>query len=162
MIGEALLAIKALDSAYSLVKNSIDRGKEVSDMAGEISKFMNAKANVEKEIKKAHAEGKSDLLEGSALEEAITLDAQEQRMERMMAKIAEHYRVKGQTHRWGKIKQNAAKIQAQRDKDAQARLKAAGEQDALVKDIFTVLAVVMVGMLVAGIVLYLVINAGAE
>ena len=77
MIGEALLAIKALDSAYSLVKNSIDRGKEVSDMAGEISKFMNAKANVEKEIKKAHAEGKSDLLEGSALEEAITLDAQE-------------------------------------------------------------------------------------
>ena len=79
-----------------------------------------------------------------------------------MAKIAEHYRVKGQTHRWGKIKQNAAKIQAQRDKDAQARLKAAGEQDALVKDIFTVLAVVMVGMLVAGIVLYLVINAGAE
>ena len=162
MIGEALLAIKALDSAYSLVKNSIDRGKEVSDMSGEISKFMNAKANVEKEIKKAHAEGKSDLLEGSALEEAITLDAQEQRMERMMAKIAEHYRVKGQTHRWGKIKQNAAKIQAQRDKDAQPRLKAAGEQDALVKDIFTVLAVVVVGMLVAGIVLYLVINAGAE
>ena len=39
MIGEALLAIKALDSAFVMVQGAIAKKKEVEDMAGEVGRF---------------------------------------------------------------------------------------------------------------------------
>ena len=39
MIGEALLAIKALDSAFVVVQSAIAKKKEVEDMAGEVGRF---------------------------------------------------------------------------------------------------------------------------
>ena len=77
MIGEVLLAIKALDSAFVVVQSAIAKKKEVEDMAGEVGRFFTAKKKVEEEMAKAEAAGTEDLLVGSALEEAITLDQQE-------------------------------------------------------------------------------------
>ena len=50
MIGEALLAIKALDSAFVVVQSAIAKKKEVEDMAGEVGRFFTAK----KESRRAH------------------------------------------------------------------------------------------------------------
>ena len=43
MIGEAMLAIKALDSAFVLVQGAIAKKKDVEDMASEVGKFFTAK-----------------------------------------------------------------------------------------------------------------------
>ena len=51
------------------------------------------------------------------MEEAITIDQQEERIEKMMDKIRDHYSRKGQTHRWVKIKAEAAKIEKKRAVD---------------------------------------------
>ena len=91
MIGEALLAIKALDSAFVVVQGAIAKKKEVEDMAGEIGQFFTAKKKVEEQMQKARQAGNDDLLVGSALEEAITIDQQEERIEKMMEKIRDHY-----------------------------------------------------------------------
>ncbi len=50
MIGEALLAIKALDSAFVVVQTAIAKKKEVEDMAGEVGRFFTAKKKVEEHI----------------------------------------------------------------------------------------------------------------
>ena len=97
MIGEAMLAIKALDSAFVLVQGAIAKKKDVEDMALEVGKFFTAKKQVEKHIKSARDAGNDDLMVGSALEEAITIDQQEERIEKMMKKIGDHYSRKGQT-----------------------------------------------------------------
>ena len=43
MIGEAILANKALDSAFVVVQSAIAKKKEVEDMAGEVGRFFTAK-----------------------------------------------------------------------------------------------------------------------
>ena len=51
MIGEIAIAIKALDSAFVVVKTAIAKKKEVEDMAGEVGKFFTAKKKVEEHKK---------------------------------------------------------------------------------------------------------------
>ena len=51
MIGEAILAIKALDSAFVVVQSAIAKKKEVEDMAGEVGRFFTAKKKVEEQEK---------------------------------------------------------------------------------------------------------------
>ena len=53
MIGEVLLAIKALDSAFVVVQTAIAKKKEVEDMAGEVGRFFTAKKKVEEQMQKA-------------------------------------------------------------------------------------------------------------
>ena len=57
MIGEAILAIKALDSAFVVVQSAIAKKKEVEDMAGEVGRFFTAKKKVEEHIEKARKAG---------------------------------------------------------------------------------------------------------
>tara|TARA_Y100000817_G_scaffold77771_1_gene59836 strand:- start:2405 stop:2905 length:501 start_codon:yes stop_codon:yes gene_type:complete len=153
MIGEALLAIKALDSAFVVVKTAIAKKKEVEDMASEVGKFFTAKRQVEEHIAKARNAGNEDLLVGSALEEAITIDQQEERIEKMMEKIRDHYMRKGQTHRWGKIKAEAAKIEKKREikrkANAAARVAAKKEEQILIEQ----LAKLVLGLVVTVIVI---------
>ena len=153
MIGEALLAIKALDSAFVVVKTAIAKKKEVEDMASEVGKFFTAKRQVEEHIAKARNAGNEDLLVGSALEEAITIDQQEERIEKMMEKIRDHYMRKGQTHRWGKIKAEAAKIEKKREikrkANAAARVAAKNEEQILIEQ----LAKLVLGLVVTVIVI---------
>lgn len=162
MIGEIALAIKALDSAFVLCQNAIAKKKEIDDMAGEVGKFFTAKKRVEDAMSQAEASGKEDLLVGSALEEAITLDQQKERMEKMMRKLGDYYSFKGQTHRWVKIKADAIKIQKKRDLKARQKAIRNVEDEILIKQI-SILFVSLVTVLtvIAGIV-FLIFGAGSE
>ena len=166
MIGEAMLAIKALDSAFVMVQGAIAKKKEVEDMAGEVGKFFTAKKKVEEHIKKARDAGTEDLLAGSALEEAITIDQQEERIEKMMDKIRDHYSRKGQTHRWVKIKAEAAKIEKKREikrkANAAARVAAKKEEDILIEQLAKlVLGLVVTVIIIAGVT-FLIVGMGVE
>ena len=166
MIGEAMLAIKALDSAFVMVQGAIAKKKEVEDMAGEVGKFFTAKKKVEEHIKKARDAGTEDLLAGSALEEAITIDQQEERIEKMMDKIRDHYSRKGQTHRWVKIKAEAAKIEKKREikrkANAAARVAAKKEEQILIEQLAKlVLGLVVTVIIIAGVT-FLIVGMGVE
>tara|TARA_Y100000588_G_scaffold374698_1_gene450109 strand:+ start:363 stop:863 length:501 start_codon:yes stop_codon:yes gene_type:complete len=166
MIGEAMLAIKALDSAFVMVQGAIAKKKEVEDMAGEVGKFFTAKKKVEEHIRKARDAGSDDLLAGSALEEAITIDQQEERIEKMMDKIRDHYSRKGQTHRWVKIKAEAAKIEKKREikrkANAAARVAAKKEEQILIEQLAKmVLGLVVTVIIIAGVT-FLIVGMGAE
>tara|TARA_R100001510_G_C7618206_1_gene179783 strand:+ start:544 stop:1044 length:501 start_codon:yes stop_codon:yes gene_type:complete len=166
MIGEAMLAIKALDSAFVIVQGAIAKKKEVEDMAGEVGKFFTAKKKVEEHIKKARDAGTEDLLAGSALEEAITIDQQEERIEKMMDKIRDHYSRKGQTHRWVKIKAEAAKIEKKREikrkANAAARLVAKKEEQILIEQLAKLVLGLVVTVIVIVGVTFLIVGMGAE
>lgn len=155
MIGEAMIAIKALDSAFSLVKNSIDKSKDVAAMGSEIGKFMSAKAAVEKQMEDARKNG-GDIFAGSALEEAITLDAQEQRLEKMMSRIGNHYRTQGRTGAWIKIKNEAKKIEARRDKARQTKLKNAENNDQLIKNVSLIFGIIVAGLFITAGIIFLI------
>lgn len=166
MIGEAMLAIKALDSAFVMVQGAIAKKKEVEDMAGEVGKFFTAKKKVEEHIKKARDAGTEDLLAGSALEEAITIDKQEERIEKMMDKIRDHYSRKGQTHRWVKIKAEAAKIEKKREikrkANAAARVAAKKEEQILIEQLAKLVLGLVVTVIVIAGVTFLIVGMGAE
>ena len=166
MIGEAMLAIKALDSAFVMVQGAIAKKKEVEDMAGEVGKFFTAKKKVEEHIKKARDAGTEDLLAGSALEDAITIDQQEERIEKMMDKIRDHYSRKGQTHRWVKIKAEAAKIEKKREikrkANAAARVAAKKEEQILIEQLAKLVLGLVVTVIVIAGVTFLIVGMGAE
>ena len=162
MIGEAILAIKALDSAFVMVQGAIAKKKEVEDMAGEVGRFFTAKKKVEEHIAKARQAGNDDLMVGSALEEAITIDQQEERIEKMMEKIRDHYMRKGQTHRWAKIKQQAALIEKKREVKRKQRVAADKEEDALIHDLAVMFGWVIGTVIVIFGVVFLIFGLGAE
>ena len=166
MIGEAMLAIKALDSAFVMVQGAIAKKKEVQDMAGEVGKFFTAKKKVEEHIANARKAGTEDLMTGSALEEAITIDQQEERIEKMMEKIRDHYMRKGQTHRWGKIKAEAAKIEKKREikrkANAAARVAAKKEEQILIEQLAKLVLGLVVTVIVIAGVTFLFFGMGAE
>ena len=162
MIGEAILAIKALDSAFVMVQGAISKKKEVEDMAGEVGRFFTAKKKVEEHIAKARQAGNDDLMVGSALEEAITIDQQEERIEKMMEKIRDHYMRKGQTHRWAKIKQQAALIEKKREVKRKQRVAADKEEDALIHDLAVMFGWVIGTVIVIFGVVFLIFGLGAE
>ena len=162
MIGEIAIAIKALDSAFVVVQSAISKKKEVEDMAGEVGKFFTAKKKVEEEMAKAEAAGTEDLLVGSALEEAITLDQQKERMEKMMEKIRDHYMRQGKTHRWGKIKAEAAKIEKKREVKRKQKAAAEKAEDALIHDLAVMFAWVIGSVIVIFGAVFLIFGIGAE
>ena len=162
MIGEAILAIKALDSAFVMVQGAIAKKKEVEDMAGEVGRFFTAKKKVEEHIAKARQAGNDDLMVGSALEEAITIDQQEERIEKMMEKIRDHYMRKGQTHRWAKIKQQAALIEKKREVKRKQRVAADKEEDALIHDLAVMFAWLVGTVIVIFGVVFLIFGLGGE
>jgi len=162
MIGEALLAIKALDSAFVVVQSAIAKKKEVEDMAGEVGRFFTAKKKVEEHIAKARQAGNDDLMVGSALEEAITIDQQQERIEKMMDKIRDHYSRKGQTHRWVKIKAEAAKIEKKREVKRKQKAAAQREEDVLVRQLATVFACVVGAVIFIFGAIFLIFGIGGE
>ena len=162
MIGEIAIAIKALDSAFVLCQSAISKKKEIDDMAGEVGKFFTAKKRVEDAMAKAESSGNEDLLVGSALEEAITIDQQKERMEKMMKKLGDYYSMKGQTHRWVKIKADAVRIQKKRDLKAKQKAKRSEEDEILIKQL-GIIFISMIGAVaaIAGIV-FLIFGIDAE
>lgn len=125
MIGEIAICIKALDTAFNLVHRGIEKKKEVDQMSAEIRGFFKSKEVVEKKIIEAKKNDNDDLFLGSAIEEAISVSQQEERIEKMMARIGAHYSDQGKSHKWADIKLDAKKIQRKRD------LKAAAQEQKL-------------------------------
>lgn len=162
MIGEALLAIKALDSAFVMVQGAIAKKKEVEDMAGEVGRFFTAKKKVEEHIFKARQAGDDDLMVGSALEEAITIDQQEERIEKMMEKIRDHYMRQGKTHRWTKIKAEAAKIEKKRAIKRKQRVAAHNEEQLLIQQLATMFAWIIGAVVVIFGVVFLIVRINSE
>tara|TARA_R100000900_G_scaffold94201_1_gene73071 strand:- start:223 stop:711 length:489 start_codon:yes stop_codon:yes gene_type:complete len=162
MIGEAMIAIKALDSAFVMVQGAIAKKKEVEDMAGEVGRFFTAKKKVEEHITRARLAGDDDIMIGSALEEAITIDQQEERIEKMMNKIRDHYSRKGQTHRWVKIKAEAAKIEKKRAVKKKAKAAATKQEDALIHDLAVMFGWVIGTVIVIFGAVFLIFGLGGE
>jgi len=123
MIAEIAIAIKALDTAFTLVHKGIEKKKEVDQMSAEIRGFFKSKEVVEKKINEAKKNGNDDLFFGSALEEAISVSDQEERIEKMMARIGAHYSRQGKSPKWAEIKLKAKKIQRDRDLKSAAQEK---------------------------------------
>ena len=114
MIGEIALLIKGLDSAFSLVQKSIERKKEVQQMGAEISGFFRAKEAVETKIAEVKEHDKKAYL-GSALEEAINIQNQEDRLADMMKEIGREYSRQGKSGTWQRVQKQAIQIQKDRD-----------------------------------------------
>jgi hypothetical protein len=114
MIGEIALLIKGLDSAFSLVQKSIERKKEVQQMGAEISGFFRAKEAVETKIAEVKEQDKNAYI-GSALEEAINIQNQEDRLADMMKEIGREYSRQGKSGTWQRVQKQAIQIQKDRD-----------------------------------------------
>ena len=122
MVGEIALLIKGLDTAFSLVQKGIKRKKEVQQMGAEISGFFRQKDAVEQKIAEVKKHDKEAYL-GSALQEAMDIQSQEDRISDMMKEIGKEYIRQGKTPQWQKIKRNAIKIQKDRDFRLNTRTK---------------------------------------
>ena len=114
MIGEIALLIKGLDTAFSLVQKSIERKKEVQQMGAEISGFFRAKEAVETKIAEVKEHDKNAYI-GSALEEAIQIQNQEDRLADMMKEIGREYSRQGKSGTWQRVQKQAIQIQKDRD-----------------------------------------------
>ena len=131
-------------------------------MAGEVGRFFTAKKKVEEHMAKARQAGNDDLMVGSALEEAITIDQQEERIEKMMEKIRNHYMRQGKTHRWGKIKAEAAKIEKRRAVKRKQKAAADTEEQVLIQQLATMFAWGIGAVIVIFGVVFLLFGLGAE
>jgi len=106
MIGEIALLIKGLDTAFNLVQASLKKKKQVEQMGAEISGFFRAKEAVETKIAEVKEHDKNAYI-GSALEEAIQIQNQEDRLADMMKTIGREYSRQGKSGTWQKVQKNA-------------------------------------------------------
>ena len=114
MIGEIALLIKGLDTAFNLVQASLKKKKQVEQMGAEISGFFRAKEAVETKIAEVKEHDKNAYI-GSALEEAIQIQNQEDRLADMMKEIGREYSRQGKSGTWQRVQKQAIQIQKDRD-----------------------------------------------
>jgi len=113
MIGEIALLIKGLDTACSLVQAGLDRKKNIESMSREIGSFFTSKEAVEAKIVEIKKNQGSPT--GSALEEAIQIEQQNQKIKDMLARIGKEYSRQGKSPQWQQVQKNAQSIQVDRD-----------------------------------------------
>ena len=128
MIGEIAIALKALDSAYTICRDVVGKTKDINDWAGAVNNFLFAKSKVDEHIAKAEKEGREDLFEGSALQEAMSIRQQKDQHEAMMSRIGRAYSDAGKSHVWGQIKVDAIRIQKQRDAKAKRNAQRSAQE----------------------------------
>ena len=161
MVGEIALLIKGLDTAFNLVQASLKKKKQVEQMGAEISGFFRAKEAVETKIAEVKEHDKNAYI-GSALEEAIQIQNQEDRLAEMMKTIGREYSRQGKSGTWQKVQKSAAKIQKDRDFDivqANRRKIIQDRKDAdfyLAVKLIAGLVILMIGL--TGLVFVLAVN----
>jgi hypothetical protein len=116
MLGEIALLISSFDKACSLVRSGLDRKKDLDSMSSEIFSFFASKKEVEEKI--AEVKKNKGGYAGSALEEAILIEQQNQKIKDMMSRIGKEYSRQGKSPQWQSVQRNAANIQKERDFDA--------------------------------------------
>jgi hypothetical protein len=160
MIGEIALLIKGLDTACKLVRTGLDRKKDIEAMGSEIGSFFASKEEVEAKIEevKKNQGGYA----GSALEEAIQIEQQNQKIKDMMKRIGQAYSDAGKSPQWQAVQRNAAKIQKERDSNHEKANRKKMMQDKENDDFYLVvklvvgLVILMVGL--TGLVFTLAVN----
>ena len=113
MIGEIALLISSFDKACKLVRSGLDRKKDLDSMSSEIFSFFASKKEVEEKI--AEVKKNKGGYAGSALEEAILIEQESQKIKVMMKRIGKAYSDAGRSPQWQSIQRNAADIQKDRD-----------------------------------------------
>jgi len=113
MIGEIALLISSFDKACKLVRSGLDRKKDLDSMSSEIFSFFESKKEVEEKI--AEVKKNKGGYAGSALEEAILIEQESQKIKVMMKRIGKAYSDAGRSPQWQSIQRNAADIQKDRD-----------------------------------------------
>tara|TARA_R110002073_G_scaffold55044_1_gene141384 strand:+ start:274 stop:756 length:483 start_codon:yes stop_codon:yes gene_type:complete len=152
MVGEIALLIKGLDTACKLVRTGLDRKKDIESMSSEIHSFFASKKEVEEKI--AEVKRKKGNYAGSALEEAILIEQQNQKIKDMMSRIGKEYSRQGKSPQWQAVQRNAAKIQKERDFDivrANRRKIIQDRKDAdfyLAVKLFSGIVILMIGLTV--------------
>ena len=160
MIGEIALLISSFDKACKLVRSGLDRKKDLDSMSSEIFSFFESKKEVEEKI--AEVKKNKGGYAGSALEEAILIEQESQKIKVMMKRIGKAYSDAGRSPQWQSIQRNAANIQKDRDFNivqANRRKVIQDRKDAdfyLVVKLIAGLVILMVGL--TGLVYTLAIN----
>jgi len=113
MLGEIALLISSFDKACKLVRSGLDRKKDLDSMSSEIFSFFASKKEVEEKI--AEVKKNKGGYAGSALEEAILIEQESQKIKVMMKRIGKAYSDAGRSPQWQSIQRNAANIQKDRD-----------------------------------------------
>ena len=113
MLGEIALLISSFDKACKLVRSGLDRKKDLDSMSSEIFSFFASKKEVEEKI--AEVKKNKGGYAGSALEEAILIEQESQKIKVMMKRIGKAYSDAGRSPQWQSIQRNAADIQKDRD-----------------------------------------------
>jgi hypothetical protein len=160
MLGEIALLISSFDKACKLVRSGLDRKKDLDSMSGEIFSFFESKKEVEEKI--AEVKKNKGGYAGSALEEAILIEQESQKIKVMMKRIGKAYSDAGRSPQWQSIQRNAANIQKDRDSSyaqANRRKVIQDRKDAdfyLAIKLIASLVILMVGL--TGLVFTLAIN----
>ena len=115
MIGEIALLISSFNKTCKLVRAGLDRKKDLDSMSSEIFSFFKSKNEVEEKI--SEVKKKKGGYSGSALEEAILIEQESQKIKVMMKRIGKAYSDAGRSPQWQAIQVNAANIQKERDFD---------------------------------------------
>jgi hypothetical protein len=160
MLGEVALLISSFDKACKLVRSGLDRKKDLDSMSSEIFSFFASKKEVEEKI--AEVKKNKGGYAGSALEEAILIEQQNQKIKDMMSRIGKEYSRQGRSPQWQSIQRNAADIQKDRDFNIVQANRRKIIQDRKSEDFYFVvkliagLVILMVGL--TGLVYTLAIN----
>ena len=160
MIGEIALLISSFDKACKLVRSGLDRKKDLDSMSGEIFSFFESKKEVEEKI--AEVKKNKGGYAGSALEEAILIEQESQKIKVMMKRIGKAYSDAGRSPQWQAVQRNAAKIQKDRDFDIVQAKRRKMIQDRKDEDFYLVvklvvgLVILMIGL--TGLVFTLAVN----
>jgi len=160
MIGEIALLISSFDKACKLVRSGLDRKKDLDSMSGEIFSFFESKKEVEEKI--AEVKKNKGGYAGSALEEAILIEQESQKIKVMMKRIGKAYSDAGRSPQWQAVQRNAAKIQKDRDFDIVQANRRKIIQDRKNEDFYLVvklvvgLVILMIGL--TGLVFTLAVN----
>ena len=161
MIGEIALLIKGLDTAFNLVQASLKKKKQVEQMGAEISGFFASKEAVEDKIAESKKNDKGTY-SGSAIEEAIQIQNQQDRIAEMLITIGKEYSRQGKSGTWQKVQRNAAKIQKDRDLSMAESNRKKILQDRKNEDFYLALklivGLVMLMAAITGLVFVLAIN----
>jgi predicted hydrocarbon binding protein len=141
MLGEIALLISSFDKACSLVRSGLDRKKDLDSMSSEIFSFFASKKEVEEKI--AEVKKNKGGYAGSALEEAILIEQESQKIKVMMKRIGKAYSDAGRSPQWQSIQRNAANIQKDRDFNTAQANRRKIIQDRKTEDFYLVVKLVV-------------------
>tara|TARA_R110002020_G_scaffold234820_5_gene446925 strand:- start:550 stop:1056 length:507 start_codon:yes stop_codon:yes gene_type:complete len=166
---EIAVAAQAAFKAYSLIKSGVEGGKEIEDMGKTVARWFQAKDDLDVAIKQeeqrkgqAAKDANTDPLAGSVWAEAAEYVEEQRRTERQLEKIKWMYIDAGKSAEWARVKTKAASLQKQRDADIRKKKEKETEDNLLLKQVMTIFGVLFGGLVVVGVILFLVFGLNSE